>query len=93
MAREGTSQDFFGLYRGIIPVTEVGREPRHVLLNTRLLTGFGAGTSTELGGHLAHVRGVLHEEAEVCGWEGRPARARGKSVRWVSADLRAGDFC
>ena len=46
MAREGTSQDFFGLYRGIIPVTEVGLEPRHVLLNTRLLTrglGFGAG--------------------------------------------------
>ena len=46
MARAGTSQDFFGLYRGIIPVTEVGPEPRHVLLNTRLLTrglGFGAG--------------------------------------------------
>lgn len=70
MAREGTSQDFFGLYRGIIPVTEVGLEPRHVLLNTRLLTrglGFGAGASTDLGGQLTHVRGVLHEEAEVGG--------------------------
>ena len=53
---------------------------------------FRCWTSTELGGHLTHVRGVLHEEVEVCGWEGRPARARGKSVRWVSADLRVGDF-
>lgn len=52
---------------------------------------FGTGASTEHVRYLTPVRGVLHEQAEVGGREGQPARPRGKSVRWVSVDLRAGD--